>query len=640
MEKRQSGRLRKVLMSAFCYANPTRGSEPEVGWQWAVQMARHHDLTVITQSKNRPAIEKAVAELSQHQPVPRFIYFDREQHSQSLRKRRTGLLQLYCLLWHKAAHEFIANFASDRSSFDLMHHVTIAGFRIKTAIWGHGAPSIWGPVGGIENSPPQLLPWRHLRVLLPELARNVHNKIQDWPFSTLRYRLRATTVTLASTQEMQRLIRRMGYEAQVMPTIGLRTSEFAYRPRAITQGPLKLLFVGNLIALKGIHLAVEALAQSGVDATLTFIGTGNLEKPMRKRVRELGIASRVTFAGRLPLQEVMRAYQEFDILVFPSFHDTGGYAVIEAMCSGLPVICLDSGGPAIAVQKECGVKVPIGSRKAVIKGLSEAIKMYDGDRQLLLEHSRAARQTVLEQYDWDKKGEQLALVYEKAVTLWASKRSETDYETAGGLMGMGRRFILTRSIVATMLLIVAISLLCFSSVSYLKKRARQVVEDTVPGLIYAGQADFNLSQGFDRTLLILMAQDEQQRAHYQAEAKEFADRTAEALKNYESSIFTAEDRKLFDQLVLRRQEYERVRAQVFALLEQDRRAEGEALCRQNLVPAYDGYRRAGEALFSYNVKAGQRQTNNIFTAGAATQLLVAALGVILFIGGFVIGFLK
>jgi len=409
-------------MSAFA-CEPYQGSEPEVGWQWAVQMARFHDVTVVTQSKNRRNIEQALVGLRQRQPIPRFVYFDRAKFLQRLRKRRWGL-QLYCMLWHRAARTFIGDLHR-AEPFDLMHHVTIAGFRYQAAICGHGVPTVWGPVGGIENSPLQLLPWGAPLVLLPELVRNVHNDMQYWPLSNLGSRLKAITSTLASTREMQGLIEAKGHKARVMPTIGLRTNEIAFRPRGVTQGPLKLLYVGNLIPLKGMHLAIEALAASGADATLTLIGKGNFQEAMRKRAERLQLGKRVQFLGRLPLGEVMEAYQKFDVFVFPSFHDTGGYAVIEAMCNGLPVICLDCGGPAIAVRDGSGVRVPIGSRRSVISGICAAIQTYDRNRQLLLEHGRAARQTVLEFYDWDRKGEQLAQVYEDTVVTWDTTAGKT-----------------------------------------------------------------------------------------------------------------------------------------------------------------------------------------------------------------------
>ena len=397
-------------MSAFA-CEPGQDSEPEVGWQWALQMARFHDVTILTQSKNRPAIERASAEMSERQPVPRFIYFER-RWLLPLRRWVAGL-RIYCVFWQKAARGLVANLHRTQP-FDLMHHVTFAAFRYPTAIWGHGVPTVWGPIGGIEDSPMQLLPWQNPAALLPELARNLHNGIQRWPFGSLARRLRATTLTLASTPEMQRLFERMGHKVPLMPTIGLHVAAIPFRPRPATEEPLKLLFVGKLIALKGIHLALEAMAISGTNAELTVIGTGPFQEGLRRLAERFGLSARVSFRGRRPRQEVLQSYADFDVLLFPSFHDTGGYAVIEAMANGLPVICLERGGPAIAVQEGAGIKVPVGSRKAVIDGLATAIQTYHRDRRLRLEHGRQARQRIIEFYDWDKKGAQLAAIYEQA----------------------------------------------------------------------------------------------------------------------------------------------------------------------------------------------------------------------------------
>src|SRR5438552_13480276 len=103
------------------------------------------------------------------------------------------------------------------------------------------------------------------------------------------------------------------------------------RPPQADAGPLKLLFVGNIITLKGIDLALEALKRSGTNATLTLIGNGNYLTTAREQAQRLGLQQRVIFPGRLPRDEVLKAYADFHVFIFPSLHDTGGYAVIEAM---------------------------------------------------------------------------------------------------------------------------------------------------------------------------------------------------------------------------------------------------------------------------------------------------------------------
>ena len=400
------------------------------------------------------------------------------------------------------------------------------------------------------------------------------------------------------------------------------------------------MFVGNIIALKGVLLAVQALAQSGTKATLTLIGTGNLQCPMTRLATRLGVSDRLEFRGRLTREQVMAAYSEFDVLLFPSFHDTGGYAVIEAMCQGLPVICLDCGGPAIAVEPNCGVKVPISARHEVITGLATAIRKYDADKQLLLEHSRNARQRVLDYYDWDRKGEQLAKVYAEAAAAPAAKAFERGFGFVGRMTDIIHRLTSMKGVVATLMLMLAISMLGFSSVSLLKKRARQIVTDTVPGLSFAGEAGFSLSQGFNRTLLMVLARDKEQRLQYAREIDIFAERTTRALRDYETAIYEPADRALFDELTGYRAKYTDVRNTVVSLLQQEHQAEAEELCRTQLLPAYDRYRATGEELLHYNVDEGHKKGQSILAMSSATQILVAVVGIFLFIAGFFIGFFK
>ena len=58
----------------------------------------------------------------------------------------------------------------------------------------------------------------------------------------------------------------------------------------------------------------------------------------------------------LPRHEVLQKLIKCDILLQPSFHDSGTYVCAEAMASGRPVICLNLGGQAIQINEETGLK--------------------------------------------------------------------------------------------------------------------------------------------------------------------------------------------------------------------------------------------------------------------------------------------
>jgi glycosyltransferase involved in cell wall biosynthesis len=402
----------KVLMSAYA-CEPGKGSEPEVGWQWALQMARFHDVTVLTRRNNRAGIEFAVEKLRGSRPIPQFIYHDHEPWVLAL-KQRFRATKLYYVLWQKSAWKIIEQLHKTHR-YDLMHHVTFAGYRFTTAIWRHGVPCIWGPIGGIESIPASLLPWDHPVSLLRELLRSFSNFIQATRYYVLPSRARATTSILTSTIEMQQSFSRLGFQTQLMPPVGLRAAELPYVPHQIHSRPLKLLFVGNVISLKGIDLALAALNQSHTTAQFTLIGDGDYLSAAQKQVRKLGLRDRVTFVGRLPRPQVLTLYAEHDIFLFPSLHDPGGYAVLEAMCNELPVICLDRGGPALAVRQGCGIKVPVTRRPDVIANLAAAIRWYDQNRGAIVEHGKAARAIILKEYDWDTKGVEMNVCYHDAL---------------------------------------------------------------------------------------------------------------------------------------------------------------------------------------------------------------------------------
>ena len=305
----------KVLISAYA-CEPGKGSEPEVGWQWALQMARFHEVTVLTRANNRDAIERGLASLSGRQPLPEFVFHDESPLLLRV-KRAFRAHELYYILWQRSARGIVARLHQSRR-FDLLHHLTFAAFRYPTAISGHGVPSLWGPVGGIESIPPRLLPWSHPRPLVYELARGIHNSIEASPFHLLPRPGTKATLVLASTSAMQDVLAARGLDVRLMPTIGLRTSELTDRPRAAHEGRLRLLYVGNFIALKGIDLALQALSRAGGDATLTLVGDGDFLPSARRLTTRLQLQDRVVFRGRLPRPEVLSLYPNSTFSSFPA----------------------------------------------------------------------------------------------------------------------------------------------------------------------------------------------------------------------------------------------------------------------------------------------------------------------------------
>ena len=631
----------KVLICAYA-CEPGKGSEPEVGWQWALQMALFHDVTVVTRANNRPAIEAALEPLRSRQEVPVFVYHDRGPLLLDF-KRRFKAIKLYYLLWQKSAWELV-EMLHKVHQYDLMHHVTFAGFRYPTAIWGHGVPSVWGPIGGIESVPTHLLPWHHLGSLLFEVIRNFNNLVQATPFHVLPKRARATTLILASTPEMRRVFDKLGFVSRLMPTIGLNPSELPFAKKREPTGPLRLLYVGNIITLKGVDLALEALKASQTAATFTLIGSGNYLEAARRQARRMGLETRVTFAARLPREEVLKAYADFDVFLLPSLHDTGGYSVIEAMFNELPVICLDCGGPAVAVEAGCGTKVPLGARTKVIAGLATAIRRYDQERDAIRAEGKAARAAVLRKYEWNSKGAEMNECYQEALARFRTearqKVPQGRYPGMGRVTHLAHHMFSVRGLIAAAAGLLMVGALGFLSIDHLKREAGKIVHDTLPGLTYAGAANASLAQGFNRTLMYLITEDKEQDARLRNEIETFNRMTTQYLATYKQAIFETEDRKEFEELWQHRREYLKIRERVFSLVEAGRRREAIELCERELSPAFLRYKASADELFQYNMRQGQSRGENIMASCTVTQLAVAGIVIGIFVVGFFIGMFK
>ena len=103
----------------------------------------------------------------------------------------------------------------------------------------------------------------------------------------------------------------------------------------------------------------------------------------------------------MPQKELYKYYETHDCFLFPSFHDSGGMVVLEAFSNGLPVICLDIGGPNKLVDSSCGFKVKVQNKNSsqIVNEISEILKNLHGNRNRLDELRKNAFKKA-EFYNW------------------------------------------------------------------------------------------------------------------------------------------------------------------------------------------------------------------------------------------------
>jgi glycosyltransferase involved in cell wall biosynthesis len=103
-------------------------------------------------------------------------------------------------------------------------------------------------------------------------------------------------------------------------------------------------FVGRLDEEKYIHELLEAVEKldPALDVHVEIIGGGDVRPKLEQRARELGIADRVNFAGRLTDEQLRATLTASTVFAMPSRAELQSIATMEAMASGLPVVAADA----------------------------------------------------------------------------------------------------------------------------------------------------------------------------------------------------------------------------------------------------------------------------------------------------------
>lgn len=115
--------------------------------------------------------------------------------------------------------------------------------------------------------------------------------------------------------------------------------------RARENRPLRILFIGSLLSLKGIDVLIRALGRIREQPwTLTLVGDG----PQRSQLQELAVreqvGERVTFRGAVAPAEIAGIMADHHLLVLPSYREGLPNVVLESMAAGLAVVASDIDG--------------------------------------------------------------------------------------------------------------------------------------------------------------------------------------------------------------------------------------------------------------------------------------------------------
>lgn len=185
--------------------------------------------------------------------------------------------------------------------------------------------------------------------------------------------------------------------------------------RAHQPGPLRILFVGNVIPRKNLHVLVEGLAQVDVDAwCLHVVGDDTVDETYTQKVHRTvdrhAVSDAVQFSGSVSDGDLQTLLQQSHLLAVPSTYEGYGIVYVEGMGHGLPAIATPHGGPVDVVDDGVTgflVDDPIPD------AIARHVRMLANDRDQLAAMGRAARRAYVASPTWEDTGRAVATFLEQ-----------------------------------------------------------------------------------------------------------------------------------------------------------------------------------------------------------------------------------
>ncbi len=368
----------KVLLSAYA-CEPNMGSEPGVGWNWALEIEKlGHEVWVITRSNNQLLVDTFFSNNKKPKNL-HFRYYDLPNY---IKKWKKGgrLVRSYYLLWQWGASS-LAKKLHQNEIFDSVQHITFVSARQPSFMWRLSIPFIFGPVAGGERAPLRLR-WNFgVKGFVIDLLRDIANTIVKFdPFMWFTF-FKAKKIIVTSNETKNLIPKMFHQKVDIQLAIGIASlSANVYKVQ--NQLPVfKIIYIGRFIYWKGMYIGLSAFANvlsSFPGVRLTLVGEGPDKNLWLQHAKQLGISENLDWVDWVSQDELSIIYKQHDLLLFPSLHDSGGMVVLEAMSHGVPVACLNLGGPGVVVNDTCGIKIEVDelSESKVIDVLAEKIKLF------------------------------------------------------------------------------------------------------------------------------------------------------------------------------------------------------------------------------------------------------------------------
>ena len=189
-----------------------------------------------------------------------------------------------------------------------------------------------------------------------------------------------------------------------------------YPDSKIKKIPFKLVTVASAdVPLKGLDYLLKALsdlAEVYSDISLSIIGEQKKGGHTERLIKKLNLEKRVNFFSNLTQEDLRKTYCEAELAIIPSLYEGFGFAAIEAMACGVPLIS-SSGGALPEVIKDTGIIIPPKNAKEIYNSVDFLLSSPKSAKEL----AEKGLQRANSKFSWTAIAKQLEKVYYKEIEI-------------------------------------------------------------------------------------------------------------------------------------------------------------------------------------------------------------------------------
>ena len=394
--------MKRVFISAYG-CEPNKGSEPGVGWNWALEIAKKNKVTVLTRKNNKRSIDDYLTHFP-HSNLE-FLYYDLPNGITRLKKGQKRI-QLYYTIWQVGAYRF-AKKVFENQKYDIVFAVTFGNMWLPTLMYKLPAEFIWGPLGGGEGVNLHL--WNRLtkKQLVFEIVRAINKKFpitNPWFFEACRH---AKTLIIRTEDSLNCIPLKYREKCKMMIETGVSEADCARVARIGIEKGTDFTISGRLVGLKFVDIGIRAMKKVVVKypkAVLTIVGSGECEQSLKVLVSDLDLNNNVVFTGTLTQEASIQKIKSCKAFIMTSAKEGGAWVLFEAMMAKKPIICMDTSGMHEIVDTKAGIKIPVQDYDTMVNRFADAMLFVLNHPEEASQMGKNGYQLVTNHWHWEMKG--------------------------------------------------------------------------------------------------------------------------------------------------------------------------------------------------------------------------------------------